>query len=194
MPSRSPTLDDVAKGFLGTTDPKKLHVTQGQKADPERQRELYEQEIMHEACAFGDAIVVYVGGMPDLTLPQRAFGVALGIFNLRRDYPEGSKLFDELVDLGGADLKLPPVTVTPLTATQEWQFTPTKLEQAAKFAEMFVKYVTMKKKQMSVSNVQTAYGLGRMFHTLRHGYPRDESGAAGFDYCARYAGSYFGNG
>jgi len=52
----------------------------------------------------------------------------------------------------------------------------------------------MKKKQMSVSNVQTAYGLGRMFHTLRHGYPHDESGAAGFDYCARYAGSYFGNG
>ena len=194
MPSRSPTLDDVAKGFLGTSDPKKLHVSRNQKANPETQRRLYEQEIMHEACAYGDAVILYVGGMPNLTMPQRAFGVALGIFNLRRDYPEGVKAFDDLVDLGGADLKLPATEVTPLPPTQEWKFDSDALEHAAKFAEAFIKYATMKKKQMNITNLQGAYGLGRMFHTLRQNFPVTEGGPAAFDYCARYAGVYFGNG
>jgi hypothetical protein len=194
MPSRSPTLDDIAKGFLGTEDPKKLHITRGQKANVERQRQLYEQEMMHEACEFGDLIIDYVGVHTTLTTAQRAFAVALGLFNLRRDYPESPQQFDELVDLGGADLKLPAVPVQALPPAAEWKFDEGQLEAAAQFAETLVKYVTMKKHQLGVTNSQGAYGLGRTFHTLRYGYPETEGGPAGFDYCARYAGVYFGNG
>ena len=195
MTNRKPTLDALAKNFLGTGDANQVKVTRSQKANAERQRQLYEQEVMHEACEFGDAIITYIGAMRgQLGLCQRAFGVALAFFNLRRDYPEGPQQFDELVDLAGADLKYPVDPASVSLPTTEWKFDEAQLEAAAQFAELLTKYITGKKHQLSITNAQGAYGLGRTFHSLRYTFPVEEGGATNFDHCAKLAGVYFGNG
>jgi hypothetical protein len=192
--TKAPTLDSLAKGFLGVASEKETRVIKGQTANAARQQAFYEQQLLHEACEFGDILVHYVGSHVDLPLPQRAFGTALGILNLRRDYPTGGEQFDELADLGGEELQLPkstkpaPIIEPPLPLTGE------ALHNAAAFAESFVRYVTMKKQQLGLSNPQAAYGLGRAFHNLRLTFPVDDGNTVAFDFYAQQAGEYFNHG
>jgi hypothetical protein len=192
MKDKTPTVDDLAKGFLGVASDREVQVVRGQKADPKRQQALYEQQLAKEACDFGDLLVNYVGAHTELTPAQRAFGTMLGVLNLRRDYPEGGESFDALADLGGEDLKLSSKSTAGLPAPPA--LTPTTQLPGAQFAEAFVRYVTMKKQQYGVSNPQAAYALGRMFHNLRLTFPPEDGGEDGFDLYGRQAGEYFDRG
>ena len=189
--AQPPELDNVARKFLGVTDPSKVKVVKGQTANAEKQRKLYEQQLMHEACEFGDTLVGYVGAHEKLTLGQRVVSVTLALLNLRRDFPDGVQRFDEYVDLGGDDLKLEPVPPSdkPQGVLASADFLP-----AAKFAETLVGYVIMTKHQLGLSNPQGAYGLGRMFHTLRGHFPTANGGPLQFDALAAQAGEYFNRG
>ena len=188
---KPPELDNITRKFLGVTDPSKVKVIRGQKADAEKQRKLYEQQLMYEASEFGDTLVGYVGAHEKLTVPQRAVSVTLALLNLRRDFPDGVKKFDEYVDLGGEDLELEPglSSGTPQGILPSADFL-----TAAKFAETLVGYVIMTKQQLGLSNPQGAYGLGRMFHTLRGHFPIASGGPLQFDTLAAQAGEYFNRG
>lgn len=190
-------LDDQTRRMLGVTDDKELQVMEGQTTDTTRLRTAREKASLREACDFGDVLVEYTVGHTDLSLPQRVWALALGVFNVRFDYPEGTDKFDDLVDQGGDDLHLDKTSeVTDEAAAEEIQqgLIPLKgddLIEAAKFAETFAKYITMKKHQIGLSNPQAAYGLGRAFHNLRLGFPMEAGGAVAFDEYARQAGEYF---
>jgi hypothetical protein len=192
MTAKNPTVDDLAKGFLGVATDHEVKVMPGQKADEKRQQALYEQQLAKEACEFGDLLVNYIGSHADLTPPQRAFGTMLGVLNLRRDYPGGGEQFDELADLGGEDLKLQVKDTSQLSPPAPLDGA--LLLPAAEFAEALVRYITMKKHQYGVSNPQGAYALGRMFHNLRLTFPPEHGGSVGFDACSRQAGEYFNRG
>lgn len=195
MTTKLPTMDDLAKNFLGVTKSSEVKVVSGQKANTERQQALYEQELAHEACEFGDVLVNYVGSHVDVPLAHRAFGVALGVLNLRSEYPGGGEQFDELADLGGEDLQIETKKKTPVTAVvssaKVTPLTEEALLAAAPFAEIFVRFVTMKKHQLGLSNPQTSYALGRTFHNLRTCFPPEDGGPAAFDQYAQQAGEYF---
>ena len=195
MTTKLPTMDDLAKNFLGVSKSSDVKVVSGQKANTERQQALYEQELAHEACEFGDVLVNYVGSHVDVPLAHRAFGVALGVLNLRSEYPGGGEQFDELADLGGEDLQIEAKKKAPVTAAvSSAKVTPLTEEvvlAAAPFAEIFVRFVTMKKHQLGLGNPQTAYALGRTFHNLRACFPPEDGGPAAFDQYAQQAGEYF---
>lgn len=184
-----PTMDDLAKGFLGTGDPKELIVKRNQKANADKQKALYEQQLTLEACDYGDALVNYVSAHGDLDIGQRVFAVTLALINLRRDFPDGGEKYDAYVDLAGDDLKI--ITI-PAVNDDTWRtLTPESQLAAAKFAETLAAYITMTKQRAGLSNPQAAYGLGRMFHTLRAGFPPAEGGPPQFDVYAKLAGEYY---
>ena len=121
----------------------------------------------------------------------------LALLCQRADYPEGEAKFDELADQGGKDLQYdgPNNTLPEDEAAKVVQNLPpledARFEEAAKFAETFSAYISMKKQQLGVSNPQGAYGLGRAFHNLRFGFPKSEGGSAAFDEYAKRAGRYY---
>jgi len=198
-PTKLPTMDDLAKSFLGIGKGTNAKVVPGQTANPERQQALYEQELAHEACDFGDVLVNYVGSHVDVPVAHRAFGVALGVLNLRSEYPNGGEQFDELADLGGEDLQVETKKKAPVVAPVGAAAVTARLDEAsilaaAPFAGVFVRYVTMKKHQLGLSNPQTSYALGRTFHNLRVCFPPEDGGPATFDQYAKQAGEYFNRG
>lgn len=190
-------IDDQTKRFLGVTRDDQVQVMKGQTADEKRLRSMREKALLAEACEFGDILVKYIGLHHKLSFHQRAFATALGIFNVRFEYPEGSDKFDDLADQGGDDLHLDTTSeVSDEAQAEEIRRGLRPLEgeslvEAAKFAETFAKYITMKKHSMGISNPQAAYGLGRAFHNLRLGFPMEEGGAIAFDKLALQAGEYF---
>jgi hypothetical protein len=120
----------------------------------------------------------------------------LGILNVRFDYPDGQERFDEISDLAGEDLVLPPPM--PFTPEEEVQIRRHRrpledesFRKAANFAEVFAKYITLTKHSMGLSSQQAAYGIGRAFHNLRQCFPREDGGTVAFDEYARLAGDYF---
>ncbi|MHC4619097.1 MAG: hypothetical protein ACYTEQ_15240 [Planctomycetota bacterium] len=194
------TLDDQTRKMLNVQSDDEVQVMEGQpvtEARAQKIRRAQEQSLLHEACEFGDMLVKYVGLHDKLNLTQRAWATALGIFNVRAEYPEGSVKFDDLADQGGDDLHLESTSEVSDEAQAEeirqglQPLEGESLEEAAKFAETFAKYITMKKHSLGISNPQAAYGLGRAFHNLRLGFPMEEGGAIAFDEWARQAGEYY---
>jgi len=193
-------LDEQTRRMLGVKDDADVQVVSGTPADAahaeqraQRLRKAQERALLDEACEFGDALISYVAMRSKLPLTHRAWATALSVFNVRAEYPEGSAKFDDLVDQGGSDLRIPatergaPDKFLEHTAVLEDE----SLEEAAEFAETFSKYITMKKHQLGLSNPQAAYGLGRAFHNLRLGFPPEAGGTAVFDARAHQAGEYY---
>lgn len=190
-------LDPSVKRFLGVRNDEDVKIIPAQQAEGKRLVDARERYLLSEACEFGDILVGYVGDHHKLDLGQRAWGVVLAMLCQRADYPEGAEKFDELADQGGQDLQYdgPNNTLSEEDAAKVVQTLPpledARFEEAAKFAETFSAYISMKKQQLGVSNPQGAYGLGRAFHNLRLGFPKNEGGSAVFDEYARRAGRYY---
>jgi len=194
-----PKIDDVTKRLLGVKDSAQIHVMEGQTADADKLRAANEQYLLQEACRFADILVHYIGDRSMYTMGQRAFALNLSIQCLRFEYPERGDKFDEIADQGGEDVvdTAPTTNMAAVDAAAdavEQGLRDTKSEvfiKAAKFAETLTNYVTMKKDQLGISNVQCAYALGRLFHTMRTQFPADAGGVTTFDEYAQIAGRYF---
>lgn len=190
-------LDPTVKSFLGVANEEEVNVVTGQKANDKKAVDAREKYLLAEACEFGDILVSYIGDHPRLDLGQRVWAVVLAMLCQRGDYPEGVEKFDALADQGGQDLQYEgPNNTLPEdeAATMVRDLPPLdgdRFTDAAKFAETFSAYITMKKQQLGVSNPQGAYGLGRAFHNLRLGFPKTEGGTAVFDEYAKRAGRYY---
>lgn len=197
MPERPPIPNDpMAKAFLGS-DPSKVTVMPGQKANETKQAAMQEKYLLAEACRFGDDVVRYVMGHYKLSEAQRIWGFAVTLFCLRADYPDGGDDFDELADQGGEDLELPkkniieePERVNDI-ATRLREFTDAELLEAASFAERTNAYIEATKQRDGISNPQAVYALGRAFHNMRFGFPLEKGGTAAFDEFVRRASAYF---
>jgi hypothetical protein len=195
--SKKDKLDQTALQFLGAKRGE-VQVHEGQKASADKQRKQHEQMLIKEACDFGNTLVRYIVNHKDMPLKARVWSFALGVLCVRDEYPEGGEKFDELADLGGEDLQLTPPTKQHEEAMRSHARNLPVLEgevllEAARFAELVAKYVTTKKHQSGLNNLQAAYGLGRAFHNLRQTFPAEEGGVFAFDEYARQAGVYFDN-
>jgi hypothetical protein len=155
-------LDPTIKSFLGVRNEQEVKVVVGQKADDKKAVDARERYLLTEACEFGDILVNYIGDHHKMDLGQRAWAVVLALLCQRADYPEGVEKFDELSDLGGADLQYdgPNNTLPEEEVAEAIRTLPPlegdRFEEAAKFAETFSAYISMKKQQLGISNPQGA--------------------------------------
>lgn len=189
--------DPLAQAFLGTTNEADITRMPGQKADAQKQNALYEQMLYMEAHTFAKTLLHYIMGHHRLSEPQRIWSVALTLFCLRADYPHGEEDFDALLDHGGKDLAYPKTNVIQdaddiarIHATCK-AFNETEFKAAATFAEQLRNYIDILKQRSGLTNAQTIYALGRAFHNLRLGLPKEKGGTALFDWYAAHAAAYF---
>lgn len=192
-----PTLDLTAKSFLGVDNLDEIREIEAHTSKEEDVAKAREQLLLNEACRYGDSLVAYITGHTDLKPWQLIYGTALGIFNLRYEFPDGEEKFDEIAATAAEDSQAqrPPSqgSESSVAVAANFEFEPEAYRPAKKFAELFVKHTSVLKNSMGVSNAQVAFGIGRAFYILRDKFPPEEGGTALVDRLAAEAGRYFFN-
>ena len=191
-------LDDKGVPADFRIDPTKLQRHEGQKMDQERAVAARERYFMQEACDYGDEIVKFASMRLVKYSPREiSWGLALGTYCVRRDYPGDRNEFDNIIERAGNELKLEASGL--ITDPQEIEriqqsvdvFTEEVEARALEFARVYLQYIDRTRKSSGISEGQTIYGIGRAFHNLRLTYPKEHGGTAAFDTYARRAGTYY---
>ena len=183
MANRKTFSDRFSQAFLGDGPQTVQH---DQTVDPEAQAAAYNGYLQDEAVELGDSFVQWVAAHKTIPIHARAWGFVLGTFCTRAEYPGGVAAFDSIVAAAGEDLDLPRKEFDPPNIP-EW--TTEAMHHATQFAELSAGYVSLVRRQRSISDQQAAYGIGRAWHNLRETFP--QGGPVGFDVLAREAADYF---
>lgn len=191
-------LDDKAVPADFRIDPAKLQRHEGQKMDQDRAAAARERYFMQEACDYGDEIVKFASMRLVKYKPREiSWGLALGTYCVRRDYPGDREEFDNIIERAGNELKLDATGL--IKDPQEIEriqqsltvFSADEEAKALEFARVYLQYIERTRKSSGISEGQTIYGIGRAFNNLRLTYPKEEGGTAAFDTYARRAGVYY---
>jgi len=184
----SDELDSTARAFLKQGG-EKITTMPGQTADLNRVEQQRQRVLIREACAHGDELIIYITGhRVSHTLPVMAWATSAFVLALRLEYPDGEKRFDEWSQRGGAELEVPPVSLSKPGAIHK--LTPDEVFSAVELAKLCAKYASQILKRSGINNAQAAYGLGRAFQNLRLTFPQIYGGVLAFDQYAKEAGQY----
>ena len=184
MTTKADELDATARSFLGTDDVK---VMPGQVADQKKLAKQQHQELIREACTFGDEVTAYITLHKDHALPVLAYATCLSVLALRTEYPDGYERFDEWAQRGGNDLVL---EVKDATISEPYELSTKDMQEGVVLAKTFAKEITRTHNRLNANNAQAAYGLGRAFQNLRLTFPPEFGGVEAFDKYAQEAGQY----